>query len=729
MSEHDSKPKPRARVWPIAIGAAILLAVGAAYAVGVRLAPLMHTKPSLAAAQEAAKAYDGVIARDQWGIAHVSGSRDADAAFALAYAQCEDDFKDVQAALKQLMGPRGIAENTNTAATAYVVQSFRVEETVAKIYETDLAPQTRALLDGFAAGLNLCAAERPHEATPGLFPIEGRDLAEASYFISTLFYGMSGVLAKLMDAEREAASGQALKLSLLEGADQPNLGSNGFAIGPRKSADGATRLIVNSHQPLDGPLAWYEAHMQSAEGLNFAGGTLPGGAVMYVGANPDLAYTATTNRPDLIDVFKLEVDDAKHPRRYKLDGQWKDLEIGEAVMHVRLWGPLVFRATRKTYYSAHGPVLKTPNGFMAVRYATIGNVKSIESFYRMMKAASVAEVETILAENDQPNQNRIVADKTGAVARYYVARMPVRIAGVDYRGILPGDRSDLIWTQFEPFARLPHSVNPNAGYVFEANSSPFRLLGEEDPKAEAFPQEFGIETEVTNRARRAFDLMKAKPTLTRDDLLAVKFDQRFHEQSFAAKLRSDILAKTWSPELSRAVEIIRAWDLGVDRDNRSAALAMHTMQPIGAALHVGQKPPPLEETFPKAAAFLQQHYGRLDPPWGGVQRLVRGQSSVGLAGGPDILRASSSRPNPETGVMEAINGDGFMMLITWDKDGAQSVEAVQPYGASNREGDEHYTDQMGLFAEQRFRRVAMDTIAVEAATMRRYRPGEENHAR
>ena len=30
--------------------------------------------------------------------------------------------------------------------------------------------------------------------------------------------------------------------------------------------------MINSHQPLEGPLAWYEAHIQSDEGINIMGG-------------------------------------------------------------------------------------------------------------------------------------------------------------------------------------------------------------------------------------------------------------------------------------------------------------------------------------------------------------------------------------------------------------------------------------------------------------------------
>ena len=42
---------------------------------------------------EKANSYKAEITRDVWGVPHVFGETDADAAFGLAYAHAEDDFK------------------------------------------------------------------------------------------------------------------------------------------------------------------------------------------------------------------------------------------------------------------------------------------------------------------------------------------------------------------------------------------------------------------------------------------------------------------------------------------------------------------------------------------------------------------------------------------------------------------------------------------------------------
>ena len=50
--------------------------------------------------------YDVTIYRDIWGVPHIYGDTDADAAYGLAYAHSEDDFKTIQ---DVLMAARGIS--------------------------------------------------------------------------------------------------------------------------------------------------------------------------------------------------------------------------------------------------------------------------------------------------------------------------------------------------------------------------------------------------------------------------------------------------------------------------------------------------------------------------------------------------------------------------------------------------------------------------------------------
>ena len=66
--------------------------------------------------------------------------------------------------------------------------------------------------------------------------------------------------------------------------------SNIFAVSPKRSSDGYTRLWINSHQPWDGPVSWYEAHLVSNEGWDFYGGFFPGSPVPLLGHNKYLGW-------------------------------------------------------------------------------------------------------------------------------------------------------------------------------------------------------------------------------------------------------------------------------------------------------------------------------------------------------------------------------------------------------------------------------------------------------
>jgi len=105
-----------------------------------------------------------------------------------------------------------------------------------------------------------------------------------------------------------------------------------------------------------------------------------------------------------------------------------------------------------------------------------------------------------------------------------------------------------------------------------------------------------------------------------------------------------------------------------------------------------------------------------------VNRLMRGDESIPLDGGPDVLRAVYPAPQDD-GTYRMVAGDGLTFLAEWLPDGEFALWSVHQFGASTRPGSPHYTDQMTLFAAQDWRRVPMGEAAVRAAAVEAYRPG------
>jgi penicillin amidase/acyl-homoserine-lactone acylase len=465
--------------------------------------------------------------------------------------------------------------------------------------------------------------------------------------------------------------------------------------------------------------------MKSNEGLNFAGGTFPGSPLPFHGHNENLGWTSTVNRPDLIDIFELTIN-PENDNQYRLDGEWVDLEQREAAMTVHLWGPFAWRARQDTLWSRHGPVLRTPTGTFALRYATMGTVGYMEQQLRMVKARTLDEFVTALRLNHQGSTNKVYADQSGNIAMFYGARMPKRVPGIDYSGLVPGDRSDLIWTEFAGVDEMPKVINPQAGFITEANSTPFLVTGgSDDPKRGDYPAEYGIEDRMTNRAFRAIELFRNAQEFSLEEFSATKFDYTYHPDSEALTEIRSILALDFSKDekLTSAQRTLRGWDLTAHPDSTLAALALMTAQEIVMTKDAGGTPD-LAAIFEGVVDWLLKHHGTVEVPWGKVNRLIRGNVNLPLTGGPDTLRAVYGE-RQDDGTLRMVAGDGLIMLVEWDQEGTLQSQSVHHYGSAvGRPTSPHYANQAPLFAKHELKSVPFSDQDLANTAFEIYQPGE-----
>ena len=126
------------------------------------------------------------------------------------------------------------------------------------------------MLDGYVAGLNLYAAQHRGDVLAGFAPAKPQDVVALFMLRLPTLYGLDNQLRALIAGNPEKISG-----------DLSRLRSMAAAIAPARSADGATRLLINPQGPFGGPFSWYEARVNSAEGWNREGGVIPGSPVMF----------------------------------------------------------------------------------------------------------------------------------------------------------------------------------------------------------------------------------------------------------------------------------------------------------------------------------------------------------------------------------------------------------------------------------------------------------------
>ena len=685
--------------------------------------------------------YDVRILRDTWGVPHIFGKTDADAAFGLAYAHAEDDMATIIEALLQSRGQLGAVQGMEGAITDYIVQLFKVWEHLDAKYETDLSPETRKLCEGYADGLNFYAAKHPDESYVHLMPFTGKDVVAGFVFKGPFFYGLDSAVLELNADERKrevstkTASLENLTLaSALETAGNmirrnAPIGSNTFAVAPSRSADGWTRLNINSHQPYTGTVAWYEAHMVSEEGMDIVGGVFPGAPLILHGHNRHLGWAHTVNKPDLADVYVLEMN-PDNPDQYKFDGEWLDLEKGEATLQVLL-NPKAKQpmpVKRELLWSVYGPVMRTPHGVYAIRYTLMGDVRSVEQYYREGKATNMDEWLEAVNMRAVPSLNFGYADKEGNIGYIYNAMMPKRVEGYDWQQYLPGNTSETLWTEYEPFDAIPQVINPKSGFVQNCNDTPANTTdGPEDPKLADFPATFGIETHMTNRALRAMELLGGDESITREEFFDYKFDMYYAKDSIVAKSIQSILAAKGvdDPVVKEAIELLREWDLQCNPESKAAAVAILTLQP----LFQGYVDPPaldkIMERLYEVAYKLKEQHGTVGVEWSKVNRIRRGDTDIGLGGGPDILHAVYGKEEEDL-TYTARAGDTYVLIAEWDKEGNVHSSSIHQFGSATLdESSPHYADQAPLLAKRELKPVWMDEKDIRANLKAEYKPGED----
>ena len=679
--------------------------------------------------------YDVEILRDSYGVPHIYGQTDPDTAFGLAYAHAEDDFLLIQDTLAATRGRSAYYNGADAAPIDFIVQLFRTWETIDARYEQDLSSETRALIEAYADGINYYASLNEDEAYPDLYPVSGKDIVAGFVVRTPLFFGIDGVLTELFaDERRRPVSPDPVASDDL--GSWTYYGSNAIAVNSPLAAADETFLAVNSHQPWEGPVTWYEAHVHSEEGWDMTGGIFPGAPIILHGHNRHLGWAFTVNSPDLVDVYVLEIN-PDNPDQYRFDGKWRDLEVAEAEIPVKLFGRFRWTVKQEILWSVYGPTVRQPHGTYALRYATMGEIDLVESWYQMNKATDLESWQAILFASNMPMFNVGYADKAGNIYYLYNARLPIRAEGYDWEQYLPGNTSATLWTAYLPSQLLPQLLNPASGFIQNANSSPYQTtIGEGNPIEADFSPTFGIENNMSNRAVRLLELLGADEEITFAEFITYKYDMTYADSSMPVLLWDRLLAAdfTGDSDLLAAQTVLADWDQSAHPDSESASLLLLTLYllndkedvDLGGSNLIGGNVPQtaLEEAFQEAVAHLLEHFGSINVAWSEINRIQRGDLDVGVGGGPDLPHALYGQFN-DNGRLIGGNGDSYVLMVRWDAEGQVTSWSVHQFGSATAVADSpHYNDQVTLFANRELKPVWFEEADVRANLARAYRPGE-----
>ena len=670
--------------------------------------------------------YNVIIYRDTWGVPHIFGDKDEDTAYGLGYAHAEDDFATIQDILIAARGNLAKYYGRSVAANDYMVKLLKIWDTVEKNYENGLSDDVIKISEAYADGINHYVSLYPDKAFKGVFPVKGKDIVAGFIHRMPLMFGLDGTLAKLA-TNKYPIKNEDPSTSESDILNQRMLGSNVIAVSPSRSDDKFTRILINSHQPWSGPVAWYEAHLNSNEGWNMVGGLFPGSPVVLVGHNENIGWSHTVNKPDLIDVYELTLN-PENSNQYYFDGRYENFEISESSIKVKIWGPIKWTFKRKVFRSKHGPVIKNEHGSFAIRYSGHDEFRYLEQWFRMNKSQNFDDFENALKLMAIPMFNTIYADKEGNIFYIYNALFPKRSDGYIWEGDpLKGDTSENLWKDYLPYKDLPKILNPKSGFLQNCNSSPFlATTGNDNPDQSLYNNNLGIERFQTNRALRAHEVYGEDLSIDRSEFYNYKYDTKYSEKSVLVTNLKRFLAeaKTKDKNANQAINILSKWNYETDSLAVGVHYALDAIKPVYNPDDYYYDYELIMQRLKTSVNKTKDHFGKLDIKWGDIQRLKRGNKNLALSGGPDILRAIYTKG--DKGQRKAVAGDCYFQIVEWSPKGEVSSQSIHQYGSATLDSNSpYYNDQSQLFSTNKMKPVWMSLKDIKLNLLKSYSPGGE----
>ena len=658
------------------------------------------------------------IVRDEFGVPHIFAKTDAEVAYGLAWAHAEDDFETIQ--IGYLAGNNLLSKHLGNVGLGadFISQFIGSEDLFESKYDSDISSEYKNIVKAYALGLNSYAREHPDEVfVEDLFPVNEKKMMR--YAQLQLFISSNGDkwVSNIIDN----------KLSYNFSKEEQYKGSNTFAFNSTKTKDGSTYLAINTHQPLDGPVSWYEAHLCSEEGTNILGALFAGTPNILIGTNENLAWAHTVNQPDKTDVFALEM----HPDKklqYRVDGTYLKLEEKKAKLRFKLLGiPLSIK--KKFYKSIYGPTLKNKSGFYSVRTPALFEIRALEQWWRMNKAKNFTEFYKVLKMKALPGYNIGYADKNDTI--FYISNglIPKRAKNYDWANVVPGNTRKTLWTESYEIEELPQVVQPKSGYFYNANHTPFKSSAEEDnPDPTNFDSNMGFETYDNNRSTRLKQLIDEYEKLDYDDFKLIKYDRQYprpYTFNWMDIHYLELLDSKKYPDIEMLIERLQAWDRKANKNSLGAgtfAVLYDQLRPFYSKI-------PEPKIFPASyiiqalrntKKYLLKYFNTTEVKLGDYQKLVRGSKELPIFGLPDVITAMSSRPYKD-GKVKVVSGESYIELIRFTDKGPE-IESVISYGSSDHPDSKHYDDQMEMYSNFKTKKMTLNKDSVYKNAKKIYNP-------
>ena len=721
------------------------------------------------------------VLRDRWGVAHIYAQNQHDLFFAQGYVVAQDRLfqmelwkRSGQGRLAEVLGPEALGRDKFARLLRYR-GDMKVE------YESYSA-DTLEILEAFTSGINAYIAERLKTGLPLEFQIAGfkpEPWKPQDCLNRMAAFAMTGnVFRELQHAQMIVAVGAEkaaelsdfnppVKLDPAPGADFNGLstkllsglvgsdtriefprkaleGSNDWTISGKLTKSGKPLLANDPHRVIAVPSLRYIVHLV-APGWDVIGAGEPGLPGVALGHNQNIAWGFTIFGLDQQDSYLEELKPGD-PLQYKTADGWKAMAVVKETFAVR--GAV--SVTVDLHFTRHGPVL-WQDSKRALALHWVGSEPGTAGYLGSLavdRARNWDDFEAAMGRWKVPSENIVYADRDGNIGEHSTGLAPLR----KWTGLLPvPGNGGYEWSGFVPTSKLPHSFNPEAGYVATANH---KMI------PDGYPYNVGFEWYSVYRIKRIKEVLdQAKErSLTAQDMENLQNDVT----SIPARELVGLLREAVGTGPDSVEQSLLNWDLQVTHESGPAALyQLWSIEVAKATVHkvasetvwsaigdlalnqvvkylsnpspeyfgadaVDQRNRMLRDSLKTAAAQLAKLQGP-DPTkssWGALH-VMKFRHSLDQAPGAEALMDPGPVPRP--GDDETVDATGYDAESFRQNSGASYREildtsdwdksmAVNVPGQSGQPGSKHYSDLLPLWTEGKYFPLAYSRDAVETVS-------------
>lgn len=692
------------------------------------------------------------IIRDDWGIAHVYGKRDADAVFGMIYAQAEDDFNRVETNYINAMGRLAEAEGESKVYQDLRMKLFIDPEEMKAKYEASPA-WLKNLMNAFADALNYYLQKHPEVKPRVIQRFEpwmaltftegsiGGDIERVNVDQLAAFYGKAHTSESLSDEDEESRA-----------LPEPDpTGSNGMAIAPSNTLNHHALLLINPHT------SFYfrcELQMVSDEGLDAYGAATWGQFFIYQGFNARTGWMHTSSGVDAIDEY-LETVTKKGDRfYYKYGNEERLVEAKEITVAYKTEHGMAERKFT-VYRTHHGPVIAEDNGKWVSVSLMQKPIEALAQSYSRTKATDYKSFRETMELKADSSNNTVFADADGDIAYFQGNFIPRRDNRFDFTKRVDGSDPATDWHGLLSVDEVPHLLNPKSGWIYNSNDAPWSAGGPGSLRKEDYPAyvEQGGESA---RGRHAVRVLENKKDFTLDALITAAYDSylTWFEKPIPALIKAWEKLPADNPlkaKLAAQIGVLRDWDRrwavssvptslavfwGNDLRRRVGAEANNAGMTTEDYVTSRVKPEQLLESLAAASDKLTADFGTWKTPWGEINRFQRinddivpqfsdvGPSiPVGFTWGTwGSLASFSARAYPGTKKWYGSSGNSFVAVVEFGD--AVRARAVTAGGESGNPASRHFNDQAKRYSTGDLREVYFYRPQLQGHTTQEYHPGE-----